>query len=223
MIAADILSLGPSLQAYFISPEICEDRATPFCMTLSACSCNVPWLLIFGVVLMPSKKSGSASTVARSSGANIVDRVIDIAPSPLLPGEAKADYVAVAAHIVAVAQPKDAIEEFLTRDVVDLTWEILRLRRLKVGLLRASMGDGVRKVIQRITSDERMDIFATQNLAANWAGGDKSAQKEVASALQKAQLTMQDVMGETLAIKIDYFWRNEPNRPLPFEEPIIAK
>jgi len=88
--------------------------------------------------------------------------------------------------MVTVAQPKDAVEEFLTRDVVDLTWEILRLRRLKVGLLRASMGDGVRKVIQRITSDERMDIFATQNLAANWAGGDKSAQKEVASALQKA-------------------------------------
>jgi len=179
MIAADILSLGaPLCTPIFKSPEICEDGTTPFCMTLSACSCNVPWLPIFGVVLMPSKKSGSASTVARSSGTNIVDRVIDIAPAPLLPDEAKADYVAVAAHIVAVAQPKDAIEEFLTRDVVDLTWEILRLRRLKVGLLRASMGDGVRKVIQRITSDERMDIFATQNLAANWAGGARARRRK---------------------------------------------
>ena len=52
-----------------------------------------------------------------------------------------------------------------------------------------------------------MDIFATQNPAANWVGGDKSAQKELASPLQKAQLTMQDVIGETLAIKIDYFER----------------
>jgi hypothetical protein len=45
----------------------------------------------------------------------------------LLPGEAEADYTGVAERIVAVARPTDAIEEFLTRDVVDLTWEILRL------------------------------------------------------------------------------------------------
>ncbi len=156
---------------------------------------------------MKSSKSTQVPSVPKLTGEDVLDRVIAISPAPLLPGEAAADYVGVAERIVAVAQPTDAIEEFLTRDVIDLTWEILRLRRLKVGLLRASMGDGVRKVIQRITSDERMDIFATQNLAANWAGGDKSAQKEVASALQKAQLTMQDVIGETLAIKIDYFER----------------
>ena len=41
---------------------------------------------------------------------------------------------------------RDAIEEFLMRDVVDLTWEILRLRRVKAGILRASVGDGVSKV-----------------------------------------------------------------------------
>jgi hypothetical protein len=32
----------------------------------------------------------------------------------------------VAARIIAVAQPRDAIEEFLTRDVIDLTCDILR-------------------------------------------------------------------------------------------------
>jgi hypothetical protein len=44
-------------------------------------------------------------------------------------------------------------------------------------------------------------------LAANWATERKAAQKEVAGALQKAQLTMEDVMAETLEGKIDSFER----------------
>jgi hypothetical protein len=82
------------------------------------------------------------SSVAQSSRAEILDRVIGIAPAPLLPGEAEADYVDVASRIVAVAQPRDAIEEFLT---VDGIWEILRLRRLKAGLLGMASSDGVRR------------------------------------------------------------------------------
>jgi hypothetical protein len=44
-------------------------------------------------------------------------------------------------------------------------------------------------------------------LAANWAAKRKAAQKTVAGALQKAQLTMEDVMAETLEGKIDSFER----------------
>jgi hypothetical protein len=58
-----------------------------------------------------------------------------IAPAPLLPGEKQADYAEVALRIVKAALPREAIEEFLVRDVVDLTWEILRLRRIKAGIL----------------------------------------------------------------------------------------
>ena len=90
------------------------------------------------------------SSVARSAGADIVQRITCIAPAPLLLGEAEADYLGVAARIVAVAQPKDAIEEFLTRDVVDLTWEILRSRRLKGGLLRAAVSKGVHRILTTI-------------------------------------------------------------------------
>src|SRR5271170_7392965 len=84
---------------------------------------------------MSSTNIASSSSVAQSAGVDIVQRIIGIAPAPLLPTEAEADYLGVAARIVAIAQPKDPIEEFLTRDVVDLTWEILRLRRSKGGLL----------------------------------------------------------------------------------------
>ena len=73
-----------------------------------------------------------------------------IAPAPLLPGEREVDYASLAARIVGVARPRDAIEEFLTSDVIDLTWETLRLRRLKAGILRASIGTGIRKVMANI-------------------------------------------------------------------------
>jgi hypothetical protein len=40
-------------------------------------------------------------------------------------------------------QPRDAIQVHLTRDVVDLTWEILQLRRLKAGLGIGRVMDGL--------------------------------------------------------------------------------
>src|SRR5579863_4313566 len=112
---------------------------------------------------MPIAKSVPAPTVVPSPGADIVDRIIGIAAAPLLPGEAEADYLGVAARIVAVAQPKGAIEEFLIRDVVDLTWEIFRLRRLKAALLRAAASKGVHRILATI---EYADMYVVDQFAA---------------------------------------------------------
>jgi hypothetical protein len=54
---------------------------------------------------------------------DLLDRVVGIAPALLLPGERDADYVNLIARVVAVARPRDAIEEFLTP--TSSTWEIL--------------------------------------------------------------------------------------------------
>ena len=99
-----------------------------------------------------------SAVAAQPTGvSDVVDRVVGIAPAPLLPGEREADYVNVIARVVAVARPRDAIEEFLTRDVIDLTWDIFRLRRMKVGLLRASAGKGVASA----------SVLATKKMASN--------------------------------------------------------
>ena len=44
-----------------------------------------------------------------------VNRVVAIAPAPLLPGEKQADYAELALRIVKAALPRDAIEELLER------------------------------------------------------------------------------------------------------------
>ena len=149
----------------------------------------------------------SAVVAQPTAVSGVMDRVVGIAPPPLLPGEGEADYVNLIARVVAVARPRDAIEEFLTRDAIDLTWEILRLRRMKVGLRRASMGSGIESVMRSLGYNPGYSPGSAREIAAGWAAGEKSAKNEVARALRKAQLTMEDVMAETLQAKIDSFER----------------
>ena len=127
------------------------------------------------------------SSVAQSSRAEILDRVIGIAPAPLLPGEVEADYVDVASRIVAVAQPRDAIEEFLTRDVVDGIWEILRLRRLKAGLLGMACSDGVRSVASKF-GYKLTSMGTVHDLSVKWMSGDAAARDQYDKMLSKAAL-----------------------------------
>jgi hypothetical protein len=115
-----------------------------------------------------------------------IDRVVAIAPAQLLPGEKRADYVDVALRIVRAAQPTDAIEEFLVRDVVDLTWEVLRLRRVKAGILRASMGWGVHDVLAGLG----LDYTKRNKLGDSWAAGNDAARIKVDVILNKAGLTV---------------------------------
>jgi hypothetical protein len=58
-----------------------------------------------------------------SAVSDALDRVTGVAPAPLLPGEQEAEYATHVARIVALAKPRDAVEDLLTRDVIDLSWE----------------------------------------------------------------------------------------------------
>jgi hypothetical protein len=128
-----------------------------------------------------------------------VNRVVAIAPAPLLPGEKQADYAEVALRIVKAAQPRDGIEELLVRDAVDLTWEILRLRYVKAGILRASMCIGVENVLACLGRS----YPARKNLADRWAAGNNAARIKVDVIINKAGLTMEEATAKTLESKLD--------------------
>jgi hypothetical protein len=145
----------------------------------------------------------SLASPAGSLAADVLDRVIAIAPAPLLPGEKEADYAAIAGRIVGISRPRDTIEEFLIRDVIDLTWEVFRLRRIKAGILRASMSAGVKRVLAGVGHS----YLERDTLAENWAAGDESARKKVDAILAQSGLTLDEVTAKTLEIKIDVFER----------------
>ena len=139
-----------------------------------------------------------------SAVGDVLDRVVTIATAPLLPSEKKADYAEVALRIVRAAKPRDAIEEFLIRDVIDLTWDILRLRRMKAGFLRASAARASVRYFQRSAI---VDFSGQGRFAEEWARGKASTRQEFAEILKKAGLAMDDVMAEALAKEIDFFER----------------
>jgi hypothetical protein len=148
---------------------------------------------------MQNTKPPSLASAVGSSATNVLDRAIAVAAAPLLPGEKEADYAQVAARIVDALRPRDAIEEFLIRDVVDLTWEVQRLRRIKTGILRASMSAGVQRVLAGVghSYPER------DTLGEKWAGGDEGARNKVNAILAKAGLTIDEATAKTFESKID--------------------
>ena len=56
-------------------------------------------------------------------------------PPPLIAGESPAGYDELLARVTATLQPTDVIEQMFIRDIVDLVWEVHRMRRLRANLM----------------------------------------------------------------------------------------
>src|ERR687894_873153 len=69
---------------------------------------------------------------------------------PMLPGEDERAYAALLARVRYDVGPKDILEEFWARDVVDLLWETLRLRRMKASLVTVATRDALAEILAPI-------------------------------------------------------------------------
>ena len=83
-------------------------------------------------------------------------------------------------------------------DIVDLVWEILRLRRLKVALLSSSVGRGLEKLYY-----DRDEILGIRSLIARWLAREPAAVKEVEQFLKDHGLTMDAVIAHSLVACLD--------------------
>ena len=150
-------------------------------------------------ILVKSMQNANPPPSSLASPIPVLDRVIAIAPALLLPGEKESDYTMIAVRIVRASGPRDAIEEFLIRDIIDLTWEILRIRRVKAGILRASVGDGVNKVLAGVGHP----YLERDTLSQGWVAGDERARTKVEAILTKAGMTIDEVTAKTLESKLN--------------------
>ena len=82
-----------------------------------------------------------------------------LAPPPLIEGEDAAAYDDLLARISGTLKPADILEEIWVRDVVDLVWDVFRLRRLKVHLLTAAAHEGMAKLIGPLLDWDFTDQF----------------------------------------------------------------
>ncbi len=141
---------------------------------------------------MPRSRPLPAPAVARSA----LDGALG--GPPLIGGDSRAGYEALLAGVVATVGPADPLEQAWVRDVVDLIWEAVRLRRLKAAMMTACAGDGLRRVLLSMG----VSLKNTFELTPRWVARRHDAVEQVDAVLDAAGLGMDHVMAQTLRVII---------------------
>jgi hypothetical protein len=121
-----------------------------------------------------------------------------LGPPVLQPCEDADLYDRLHGRVTAAVKPRDVVEEFWVRDVVDLMWETLSLRRLKALLLLGSAHEGAYRVLVPLVETGR-----AYDLANGWFARKDKAVQAVEQALTRAGLTGEAVTAQTLSVKLD--------------------
>jgi hypothetical protein len=119
-------------------------------------------------------------------------------PPPLIEGEDTAAYNELLTQISTAVKPADILEDIWVRDIVDLVWEVFRLRRRKANLMKASAVLGLAQVLEPSMGSSDAD-----DLARDWAKRKERAIKRVDDSLASIGLSMDAVMAQTLSLKLD--------------------
>jgi hypothetical protein len=122
-----------------------------------------------------------------------------LGPYPLIMNEDPKNYKELLLKFSEAVKPSDFLEEIWVRDIVDLEWEILRLRRLKASLMCASAHKGLENFLLPFFDYSS----GAHSLAKKWAKRDPDAISEVCKWLITSGLTMDTVMAQTLSVIIN--------------------
>jgi hypothetical protein len=141
-----------------------------------------------GAALAPASPSAPTRTPCRAL----------LGPRPLIDGEDGTNYDVILERISADVAPADFVEEIWVRNVVDLVWESIRLRHLKSQLLHAAAHEGLARVLTPL-----LDWQSAGRLSRQWALGEEEAIAEAERLLGRAGLTIDAMMAQTLAARID--------------------
>jgi hypothetical protein len=193
------------------------------------------------VLLKPKTKS------MRSAPAR-VQRLALFGPPLLLEGEDEAAYDELLGRICAAVKPANVLEEMFVADVVFLVWEILRLRRLKLSLLRTSGHDALEHFLRR-TFDDDYSLYAeafeenlaeilqynfaenltedeAQELAHRCARSEPDADKKVNALLDDARLHMVNILEQAKRKRVkelaEAYARREPDAINQVDELLAA-
>ena len=130
-------------------------------------------------------------------------------PAPLLiDGEDVAEYDTVCADIVGRVKPADVLEELCAREVADLVWEVKRLRRLKVTLIRSTMRRLLQETLRPIIYSDRQPGSASEDypneraLAVGWAAGEQKAVDRVKKRLGSFGSSVESVVAQAMASRM---------------------
>jgi hypothetical protein len=125
-------------------------------------------------------------------------------PPPLFDGEDPKIYDQLLAQVSTTVMPEDIFENIWVRDVVDLTIEVLRLRRLKVNLMKSNAYKGLTETLLPLVG--RMQA---ETLAEGWAARKSDVVEEVNKTLTSAGLSTDSILAQTFCLKVNDIERIE--------------
>jgi hypothetical protein len=125
-------------------------------------------------------------------------------PPPLFDGEDTKIYEQLLTRVSTTVMPTDIFEDIWVREVVDLTIEVLRLRRLKASLMTANAYKGLTETLSPLVG--RMQA---ETLAEGWAARKSDVVEEVTKTLTSAGLTIDSIMAQTFSLKLNDMERIE--------------
>lgn len=167
------------------------------------------------MVALPSKSTEAGSPDHTPNVIGSTDAQALLGRPPILHGEDERTYAELLARVQAAVKPKDILEEIWVRDVVDLLWETLRLRRMKASVVTVATRNAMAKVLAPIVNKGRLgdaDPFdmelmlketPARELAAGWYKREGKAVKDVEKILREADLSMDVVTAQALRRSLD--------------------
>ena len=130
-------------------------------------------------------------------------------PAPILEGEDSRAYDELLLRVSSDVKPSDIFEDIWIRDVVDHTWEILRLRRIKTNLLNEKLQSSLSATLESLVPGPERDCEATYmylmkgigdppppSLAMKWSAKDPKAIAQGDKILRAAGLDMEAAIAQ---------------------------
>ena len=145
----------------------------------------------------PIVESGSVAVPASRQLVAAIDPVLleIFGPPPILEDESRDNYDALYERARCSVAPRDVVEEIWVRDVVDLTWEVLRLRRLKAKFISGRASDGVEHLLSNLVNDYEEQ----ERLVAGWVGREPAPTKKVKKLFASAGYDQDTITAEAVA------------------------
>jgi hypothetical protein len=147
------------------------------------------------VVTSTSHSSGNANQKASST--SLAGGALFGSPA-LWEGEDAKAYDDLASRIRALIKPEDVLEELWVQDLIDDSWQVIRLRRLIASLVAATAQEALREILLPLVGDAQ-----ASTLAAAWTIRKSDVGPEIDQVLAAAGLTIDAAVAQALSHKID--------------------
>jgi hypothetical protein len=122
-------------------------------------------------------------------------------PSPLLATESKNDFDQILEALVQEIEPRGIVERMFVGDIAHLSWDILRYRRCKAGIINFKLRDALENLLQDLlhVPGESLPFAEAKNLAYRWFSNQK-ARKQVLKLLEQFNLDESAIEAEAIRV-----------------------